>query len=136
MRDSKPLIWLLAVYILLQLLSLFTGSAIFLFAYLIAYIMAIFRESRIVYFFARNGGSYKKLLIPILLFFISNLILFLIYIPTLLLNPNINWKLKGEAEQDPMILQAYVPPILFLLAMLILLIILGVIRLTRKPNYH
>lgn len=112
MRD-KTLFWLLTLYVLLQLAALFLGVGLFFILYLIIYlavlIYAAIQTSKAV--IQRKG---LKTFLPVVASsFIANLILFLIYIPALIYNPEINWKLKGEAEQDPMILQAYVPPVLF-----------------------
>ena len=122
MLRDKTLLWLLISYVLLQLGALFFGVGLFLFVYLIIYLSAIiyatFQTSRAI----KQSNSLKSLLPTLVLFFIANLILFLIYIPTLIYNPNINWKLKGEVEQDPMILQAYVPPAFFCVALIALLL--------------
>jgi hypothetical protein len=122
MLRDKTLLWLLTSYMLFQLGALFLGVGLFflvnLIIYLAALIYAAIQTSKAV---TRNI-SLKPLLPTLILFFVSNLILFLIYIPTLLYNPSINWKLKGEVEQDPMILQAYVPPIFFGIALIGLLL--------------
>jgi hypothetical protein len=122
MLRDKTLFWLLTSYLLLQLAALFLGVGLFFIIYLIIYlttlIYAAIQTSKAV---IRNT-SLKPLLPPLVLFFVANLILFLIYIPALLNNPNINWKLKGEMEQDPMVLQAYVPPVLFGMALIGLLL--------------
>src|SRR4051812_49079102 len=136
MAENKQLIWILVAYMILQILSLWTGSGILFLAYLFAYIMAIVSGSRIVYVFIKNNEPLRKLFIPFILFLIANLLLFLIYIPSVLLNPNINWKLKGEYEQDPVILQAYVPPLLCIAAFIILLIVLGITFSLRKSNMN
>jgi hypothetical protein len=134
MIESKQLIWLLVVYSVLQLLSLWTGSAVLLLAYLIVYVMAIISGGRMVYVFIRNREPYRKLFTPFILLFIANLLLFLIYIPTILLNPNINWTLKGEYEQDPIILQLYVPVIFCAAGFIVLLIVLGITFAIRKSS--
>ena len=64
----------------------------------------------------------KRMAVYILHFFLVNLALFVIYLPTIIYNPDINWKLKGEYEQDPMILQAYIPIVLFCLSLFCLII--------------
>ena len=55
-------------------------------------------------------------------FFIANLILILIYLPTLIYDPEINRRIKGEVDQDPMILQAYVPIAFFIIATIIIIL--------------
>jgi lysylphosphatidylglycerol synthetase-like protein (DUF2156 family) len=121
MLRNKTLLWLLILYVLLQLATLFLGIGLFLFVYLIIYLAALIyaaiQTSRAV----KQNNSLKPVLPSLVSFFIANLVLFLIYIPTLIYNPNINWKLKGEVEQDPMILQAYVPLAFFCIALIGLL---------------
>jgi hypothetical protein len=106
---------------LFQLGALFLGVGLLLFTYIIAYIIAIIysavKSSKAI----MQENSLKASIRSLLLFLVANLILFLIYIPTLLYNPEINWKLKGEVEQDPIILQAYVPPVLFVIAAVIII---------------
>jgi len=60
----------------------------------------------------------------ILMTFITNLILTAIYLKTLYLNPEINWKLKDENqfEQDPTILFTYIPGVLFIISTIIFLL--------------
>lgn len=120
------LLWLLLFYVLLQLGTLFPGIGLFLFLYLIVYIIAVIVASIETSRSISQTLHFKPLIQPSILFLMANLILFLIYIPTLIYNPNINWKLKGEAEADPMILLAYVPPIFFGVA-LVILVLTGVI---------
>jgi lysylphosphatidylglycerol synthetase-like protein (DUF2156 family) len=119
MRD-KTLLWLLISYVILQLGTLFFGVALFLFVYLLLYVSAIvyagIKTSKAI----MQKSKQNPLLPTLFLFLVANLLLFLIYLPTLIYNPDINWKLKGEAEQDPMILQAYVPPSFFCIALVVL----------------
>lgn len=104
-----------------QIGALYFGVGLFLFVYVIAYISAIIysaiRTSRGI----RQTGNLKIMTHSLIPFFIANLILFIIYLPTLVYNPEINWKLKGEAEQDPMILLAYIPPAFLVIAFVILI---------------
>jgi hypothetical protein len=130
MRENRQLIWLLVIYILAQIASLYVGA--FALIYLLVYLMALVAGSRVVYISTINKEPAKKLLIPFLLFFVANLIPGLIYIPTLLLNPEINWRLKGEYEVDPMILQIFVPLIFFLAAMIVLFTVTVITRLKRR----
>jgi hypothetical protein len=121
MLRDKTLLWLLTSYVLLQLGALFLGVSLFLIAYLIIYLAALIYAAIQASKAIKGNSTLKPLFAPLVLFFVANLVLFLIYIPTLLYNPHINWKLKGEVEQDPMILQAYVPPVLFGIALIGLL---------------
>ena len=134
MKENKQLIWLLIIYVLLQKASLYFGSGVLMVTYMIIYAMAIISGCRIVYVFLINGETYRKIIIPFLLFFTANLLLFLFYIPTLLLNPDINWRLKGEYEVDPMILQAYFPLVFCITSFLILSIVAGITLLRKKDN--
>lgn len=61
--------------------------------------------------------------LSITLNFIVNLILTIVYIPTLILNPKINWGLEGGGgESDPMILLAFFPLGHFIVASIIFMI--------------
>ena len=67
--------------------------------------------------------SFSALWYSIALNFIVNLILTAIYIPTLVLNPDINWSLQdGRNESDPMILLAYFPTGNFILFLIVVLV--------------
>ena len=71
----------------------------------------------------KNHRKFTPLPYAIILNFIANLILTMIYIPTLILNPEINWSLKnGGQESDPMILLAYFPTLNFCLFLIIMLL--------------
>ena len=122
MLRDKTIIGLLLLYMLFQLGALFLGVGLFLFVYTIAYIIAIIYSASQSSKAITQDRSLKVTLHSLTLFFIVNIVLFLIYIPTLIYNPEINWKLKGEVEQDPMILQAYVPVAFFIIATLIILL--------------
>lgn len=122
MLIDKTLVWLLLSYVLFQLAALFLGVGLFLFAYLIVYIIAIIYSATKTAKAIVQTGSIRLALYPLLAFLLANIVLFIVYLPTLIYNPNINWKLKGEVEQDPMILQAYVPPVFFCMALLIFLL--------------
>ena len=131
MPGNRQLIWLLVIYILSQIASLYVGA--FALIYLLVYLMALVAGSRVVYIFTLNKEPVKRLLIPFLLFLLANLILLLIYIPTLFLNPEINRRLKGEYDVDPMILQIFVPIIFFLVAMIVLFTVTVITKLKGRP---
>jgi hypothetical protein len=116
MEANKTIIWLLILYILFQLASIFFKNFLFLIAYPLVYLIAV------VYSIMTVKRSLKSAGKMLLYFFRANLILFLIYVPTVLLNPNINWRLKGEAEVDPMLLQVYVPAVFFVFALIAVLL--------------
>ena len=68
----------------------------------------------------KETKSLKPVGRTILLFLLVNLGLFLVYIPTLVLNPSINWTLKGGQEYDPMILFVFWPPVHFSIASIVI----------------
>jgi nitrogen fixation/metabolism regulation signal transduction histidine kinase len=71
----------------------------------------------------RIDKSFAPISYSIILCFLVNLILTLIYIPLLILNPEINWSLQdGRQESDPMILLAYFPSVNFILFVVIILV--------------
>jgi hypothetical protein len=122
----------LVIYAVFQILSVFLGNALFLFAYLIVFIIAIVVGILDVRYKTLNCFSWKNILYPFFLFFITNLILFLIYLPTIWYNPEINWKDKGEAEQDPMILQVFVPIVFCIFSFIVLFVTWCVTKITMK----
>jgi hypothetical protein len=123
MSANKRIISLLILYILFQVAAFFLENFLFLIAYPLVYLIAVVYSVTIV------KGSLKSASKILLYFLGANLILFLIYIPTLLLNPNINWRLKGKAEVDPMFLQLYVPGVFFVIASIVVLVGLLIIKL-------
>ena len=65
--------------------------------------------------------------------FLANLILTLIYIPLLILNPEVNWSLQdGRHESDPMILLAYFPAINFILFVVVVLIAVLTLKVAER----
>lgn len=117
--------YLLGVYILLQLLvfyfydflqaiTLLLQEVVFISAILISLIKIIREEI----------GSVKKMTTLIsVLFFISNLILFVFWISTVYLDPEINWHLQGNKyEVDPWYYILYLPVLNFLVSFLVVLI--------------
>jgi len=126
---NRIVFWLLFSYVLVQLLSLVLGSVFLLSGYLLLYLIAIIytvlKTSKIII----QAGNIRIIILPLVFFFIGNLILFLIYIPTLIYNPNINWKLKGGFEVDPMLYQAFVPPVFFCIALIVITFVALVTKL-------
>lgn len=118
--ENRILTWLLVAYGALQLSSLFLRTPFILFAYEGCYLAAIIAGIVWTVRKTRENTDLKILGRTILLFLAINLGLFLIYIPTLLLNPVINWTLKGGNESDPMILLAFWPPVHFIIAFVII----------------
>ena len=113
---NKVLTWLLLVYGILQLSSMFLQAPVILFAYELCYLIALVVGTIWVIRKTKENRDLKTLGETILLFLLINLGLFLVYIPTLLLNSSINWTLNGENESDPMILLAFWPPVHFTIA--------------------
>ncbi len=116
--ENKRLIVRLSLYVIFQIASLYIGF--FLFAYLLVYIIAIITSAIRLASEIKEHNSIKPLFTHLFLFFVANLILFAIYIPTIIYNPDINWALKGGIEVDPVFLYVYIPPIFFIAASLIL----------------
>jgi hypothetical protein len=79
-----------------------------------------------VYWISKNYNSsknFKPITTSILICFAANLILTLIYVPMLILNPEVNWTLQdGRQESDPMILLAYFPTVNFAFFCVVVLI--------------
>lgn len=111
---------LLALYALIQLSTLFLRSTVALLAYELFYVAAIVVGIVWTIRKTKEDRNLKTVGRTTMMFLLVNLGLFLIYIPTLLLNPSINWKLKGEHESDPMILLAFWPPVHFLIAFVVI----------------
>lgn len=120
MFRKTTVIWLLLLYILCQLAALFLNSVFFLLFYVIAYIIAIIHSAIKSSKAMARDNNIKSAAYSLTCFFIANLILILIYLPTLVYDPEINWSIKGEVDQDPMILQAYVPVAFFIIATIII----------------
>lgn len=106
---NRQLSLILVIYAIFQISSVFLGNVLLFYAYLIAFVIAIVIGVLDVRHKTLNCFSYKIISYPFLMFFVTNLILLLVYLPTIWFNPEINWKQKGEVEQDPMILQVFVP---------------------------
>ena len=116
MFKHRTVIWLLIIYLLLQLSSLYQRIGVFVFIYPVIYLIAIIYAAIIISRTMMHSSSLRPFFNLVALFFITNLILFLIYLPTIVYNPEINWRLKGEQEQDPMILTAYIPIAFFIIS--------------------
>ncbi|SCY98788.1 hypothetical protein [Flavobacterium caeni] len=87
--------------------------------FLISTIVAIIWISK----YHNKNKNFNPAWYSIFLCFIANLFLTLIYIPTLILNPEINWSLKdGRNESDPMILLAFFPTLNFIVFAFIIII--------------
>ena len=126
MLKDKTIISLLLLYIFSQAGSLAFGGL--LFVYIVVYLLAIIYSVITISKTVLQDGRLKPVVSSLVLFFAANLILLLIYLPTLAYNPEINWKLKGEYEQDPKILQAYFPAVFFGFYFIIVLVTVIVTR--------
>ncbi len=135
--QHKSLIWTICLYVIFQLLSLVMLQTLFLLSSLLAYVISIVLSIVVFFRSTQQRTVFSNLLGVILLYFLANLILFLVYLPVFVLNPEINWTLKnGGVESDPMILYAYVPPIFLVCAVGILLISSFVVFFCLKKGHH
>jgi hypothetical protein len=130
--ENKRLIVRLSLYVIFQIASLYIGF--FLFAYLLVYIIAIITSAIRLASEIKEHNSIKPLFTHLFLFFVANLILFVIYIPAIIYNPDINWALKGGIEVDPMFMQIYILPIAFVSALIILATTTFFAKLVRNIN--
>ena len=133
--EHQIFVALLIGYIIFQLLCLLLSSSIFFFLNEIVYIGAM--VVGIIWLLEEYRKHFKFLPLGIILglFFTANLILTLIYIPTLVLNPAINWSLEnGGGESDPMILMAFFPLVHFIIALIVMLIAALTIKLSIGKN--
>ena len=129
MFKHRTVIWLLLSYLLLQLSSLYQRIGVFVFIYPVIYLIAIIYAAIIISRTMMHSSSLRPFFNLVTLFFITNLILFLIYLPTIVYNPEINWQLKGEQEQDPMILTAYIPIAFFIISFVALVLTAALSRI-------
>lgn len=120
--------WLLISYAVIQLSSLILKSHFTLILYELLYIAALGVGATWIVRRIKKENNLKPLFQTIALFFLINFVLFLIYIPALLLNPSVNWTLKGETGADPVLLLAYLPIIHFAVAFFVL----GLVGLTTR----
>ena len=113
MEQRKIFIFLLIGYFITQLLSLYFGFLLFFYSAL--YFLSIIIG---LVWLKRNfeiNKDFKPLKTIIIISFIVNLILSLIYLKVLYFNPKINWTIEnGGFEQDPMLLLTYFPSVFFL----------------------
>gem|GEM_PF-5531457 len=121
-KENKFLIITLIFYMVTQILCLYFRNIIFLFLYPTFYLATIILG--VINIIKQKQKITETGLKKILMTFITNLILTAIYLKTLYLNPEINWKLKDENqfEQDPTILFTYIPGVLFIISTIIFLL--------------
>jgi len=118
--QNKTYIFLLVGYMITQFL--WPLSELFFIASIVVAAIWISKNYKL-------NKNYSPILYSTLLCFLANLILTLIYIPLLILNPDINWSLQdGRDESDPMILLAYFPTINLILFIVVILITLLTIK--------
>lgn len=123
LKENKYFNICLLAYLIGQLTFWFIGSIlqpILLLGHELLYIIAIVISCLLIV--KKSSKKKIKLLGQILLIFLlTNLVLFLFWIFIVYLNPDINWKLQGnDYEVDPWYYILYLPCINFLLAVLIL----------------
>ncbi|MGF6906697.1 hypothetical protein [Fusobacterium sp. PH5-44] len=134
LKENKIYVISLIGYVLFQLLSLIIKFPFILFMYFSLFGVSIGSGITNINRNYKLHNSFKTLWINILLSFIANLALTLIYIPTLILNPKVNWTLlDGRKEMDPIILLAAFPSIFFLISV-ITFIIASILIIIFKKN--
>ena len=131
MTIRKKFIGLIIGYFISQLLSMVVGF--FLFLYLILYFLSLIVGLLWMNKEHIEHGRLKSLKDVLVISFVANLILTLIYLKVLYFNPQINWTLEnGGAEQDPWILLTYFPTIFFIMSFLVYIIGALIIKLKHK----
>jgi hypothetical protein len=119
--DNKAYFLFLIGYMLIQLSTLIFHSFLLFILYETFFIVAMILAIHWIYNTYKTERIWTPIGLSIFLNFLSNLILTIIYIPTLYLNPKINWKLEnGGGESDPMILLTFYPTAHFIIASLII----------------
>lgn len=94
---------------------------IFLLMHLLSYIIAIVIACILCARSVRAGNSSGVVVLILSIFSIANLALLMVYIPLVLFNPYINWKLAGGTGHDPYYLLIYMPSLFFALAVIVTL---------------
>jgi len=125
---------LLIGYILFQLISLFVSSGFFMILCELTFLGSLIAGILWLLEDYRNHVKFKSLGKVIGAVFLANMILTLIYIPLLVLNPAVNWTLKGETEYDPIILMALFPAVHLIVGIIILFIGVLLIKLFSKKK--
>lgn len=110
LTKNKYYLIALAGYMVMQLLTLVVHSGLLFLFYEVLFVSAIVIGIIWIIKDYKKNRNLRTLGLSIGLNFIINLILTIVYIPTLILNPQINWTLEnGGGESDPMILLAFFP---------------------------
>lgn len=123
LTKNKYYLIALAGYMVMQLLTLVVHSGLLFLFYEVLFISAIVIGIIWIIKDYKRNRNLRTLGLSIGLNFIINLILTIVYIPTLILNPQINWTLEnGGGESDPMILLALFPIVHFVSATIIFVI--------------
>lgn len=114
LTKNKYYLIALAGYMVMQLLTLVVHSGLLFLFYEVLFVSAIIIGIIWIIKDYKRNRNLRTLGLSIGLNFIINLILTIVYIPTLILNPQINWTLEnGGGESDPMILLAFFPIVHF-----------------------
>ena len=125
--ENKLYSYLLTGYMTIQLSTLFFHSGLLFLIYELVFVAATVVGAVWIVNYYKANRKLEPLGLSIVLNFIVNLILTIVYIPTLILNSQINWGLEGgSGESDPMILLAFFPAAHFI-ASAIVFIITGLI---------
>jgi hypothetical protein len=123
LTKNKYYLIALTGYMVMQLLTLVVHSGLLFLVYEVLFISAIVIGIIWLIIDYKRNRNLRTFGLTIGLNFIINLILTIVYIPTLILNPQINWTLEnGGGESDPMILLAFFPIVHFIGATIIFVI--------------
>lgn len=128
MKKFHILILILLGYIVSQLLAIYLQNSIFIILYLVLYLYNII----LGIFWLKSEFKWNTIIKYLLLTLTSNIILTLIYLKIFYFNPEINWKLKGDFEQDPIILYTYLPSVFFIISIFIFIISTFIIWIINK----
>ena len=126
MKINKKYLMFLIAYAFCQLMTLFYALSAILFIYVLSFGLALGTGIRDIY----QEKSFKPVKTNILLSFIVNLILTLIYIPTVLL-PIINHS-TGLEQADPMVLIVGFPTVFFIISVIVFLVVGLFVKIFKK----
>ncbi|MBC8043466.1 MAG: hypothetical protein IAF08_08475 [Rhizobacter sp.] len=100
------------------------SKALFLFSWLLYYCGLILVCNKMAAFSSMSlKAVLAELSLPLLSLLVTNAIVFLVYLPNLYFNPEINWSLKDPADRgaDPVLIFQIFPVVQLLLSYLIIL---------------
>ena len=126
MKINKKYLMFLIAYAFCQLMTLFYALSAILFIYVLSFGLALGTGIRNIY----QVKSFGPVKTNILLSFIVNLILTIIYIPTVLL-PIINHS-NGLEQADPMVLIVGFPTVFFIISVIVFLVVGLFVKILKK----